>query len=130
MVTHENTPNHYPDYSRPQTASSAPAYSEKHLVGSKTQAEAHVYPEVVGKDVPLQTFYPNAVDPIEARNAALPPPPSRRYCGMSKKVFLIVLAVGAVLVVVIVAGAIGGALASRKSSKPSAPSVGPCTGSQ
>ena len=89
-----------------------------------------MYPEVVGKDIPLQSFYPKAVAPIEERNGFLPPLPPRRYCGMSKKVFLIALAVGAIIVVAIVAAAIGGALASRKSSKTSASSGVSCTGSQ
>jgi hypothetical protein len=91
-----------------------------------------VYPEVAGKDVPLQSYHPNQAAPGEEQDGNLPPTPPWRYCGMSKKVFLIVLIAAVVLVVAIVAGAVGGAVSSRKSSKntTSDTSIAPCTGSQ
>jgi hypothetical protein len=91
-----------------------------------------VYPEVAGKDVPLQSFHPNVVAPDEGHDGHLLLMPPRRYCGMTKKVFLIVLIAAAVLVVAIVAGAVSGAVSSRKSSKnaTSDTSIASCTVSQ
>lgn len=83
--------------------------------------------------LPLPSFYPNAVAPNDEKEAFLLPSSARRYCGMSKKVFIIVLVVGVVLVVVgVVGGVIGGVLNSQKSksSKDVATSSTSCIGSQ
>lgn len=134
MVTKENTPakHLYDSQGTPQTsASAAPPYNEKFPVDNKNQAGAHVYPEVAGKDVPPQSYYPNAVTPNpDEQDAILAPKRSRRYCGMSRKAFLIVLVVVALVVVGAVAGAIGGVLGSKKTTKDESSSSASCTGSK
>jgi len=102
------------------------------LIDNKKDAEANVYPELVEKDVPLPSFYPNAVAPNDEKEAFLLPSPALIYSGMSKKVFIIVL-IGVALVVV---GVVGGIMdrvlnsQSSKSSKNAAASSTSCTGSQ
>ena len=86
---------------------------------------------MAGKDVPPQSYYPNAVTPnSDEQDVILAPERSRRYCGMSKKAFLIVLVVVALLVVGAVAGAIGGVLGSKKTTKDESSSSASCTGSK
>ena len=90
-----------------------------------------MYPEVAGKDVPLQSYHANSAVPDEEQDDYLPPTLPRSYCGKSKKLLVIVL-IAAVVVVAIVGGAVGGTLSSRKASKnvTSDPSIASCIGSQ
>lgn len=70
------------------------------------------YPEVV----PLGSSYSTEKE-FNAPQDSPPPKDARRYCGLSRKVFLIVLAVALVVVIAAVGGGVGASISAKNKNK-------------
>lgn len=107
-----NTPNYREHYPHAQNQDEAPKYSAYSPADAKGQPHVHVYPEVAPDSLP-NVSYPKTVAPLkeEYHEDILAGNGRHRFCGLSKKMFLIGLVVLLVIVAAVVGGAIGGVLA-------------------
>lgn len=114
VVDAQNTPHQLPQAVTEESApkySAQPQYPVDYKKPPTPQKDA--YPEVVASRE-IDPAYPNAIPPKdEVFQEPLGKAGEKRYCGLSKKAFLIVLVVLLVVIAGAVGGAIGGVLAGK-----------------
>ncbi len=117
MVDESNTPTYKSQVPQANTEEQAPKYSAYYPADAKAQPGVHVYPEVAQN---TGYGYASIVEPLKEevneQQSLSSTQGNPRFCGMSKKVFLIALVVLLVVVAAVV-GAVGGVVAGKKSPK-------------